>query len=72
MDLNYPLQITSMVWSAEHKELATGHGGDENFICLWRGETLKPVTQLKEHRERVLHMALSPDGITLGESVLAS
>jgi len=70
--LNTNNQVCSLVWSKYEKELVSSHGfanqGNEvskNHICLWKYPSLSMIGELKGHTDRVLHLALSPDGETV-------
>ena len=58
-------QVSSLVWNAEHRELISGHGFSENQLTIWKYPTMTKVTELTGHTERVLSMAISPDGTTV-------
>lgn len=58
-------QVSSLVWNAEHRELISGHGFSENQLTIWKYPTMTKVTELVGHTERVLSMAISPDGTTV-------
>jgi cell division cycle protein 20 (cofactor of APC complex) len=58
-------QVCSLLWNQEHKELISGHGFSNNQLCIWKYFSLAKVTELTGHSERVLSMAMSPDGQTV-------
>lgn len=58
-------QISSVLWSAQHRELISGHGFSQNQLTIWKYPTMSKVTELTGHTERVLGMAMSPDGSTV-------
>lgn len=43
----------------------TCHGYPDNLINVWRAKGLKRVAKFKHHEDRVLALALSPDGESL-------
>uniref|UniRef100_A0A671XVT2 CDC20/Fizzy WD40 domain-containing protein n=2 Tax=Sparus aurata TaxID=8175 RepID=A0A671XVT2_SPAAU len=57
-------QICSLRWAEKKKYLVTGHGLPEHHITCWTWEfpSLSPTYQLTGHSQRVLHLALNPDG----------
>ena len=62
--INAITQICSLVWSKLTKELISSHGVS-NDIQLWSYPTLKHIHSLKGHTNKILHLALSPDGTTI-------
>ncbi|KAL6080371.1 ubiquitin-protein transferase activating protein [Balamuthia mandrillaris] len=58
-------QVCSLVWSKTHRELVSSHGFSENQLTVWKYPSLVKVTELRGHTQRVLHMAMSPDGETV-------
>ena len=67
--LNTNNQVCSLVWNKYEKELLSSHGFSnvsnevgKNHMCLWKYPSLQLIGELKGHSDRVLHMALSPDG----------
>uniref|UniRef100_UPI00398F071F cell division cycle protein 20 homolog n=1 Tax=Pristiophorus japonicus TaxID=55135 RepID=UPI00398F071F len=61
-DVDTKSQICSLLWLSQYKELVTGHGFPKHQVSVWNYPTLTKSADLKGHRERVLHLALSPDG----------
>ncbi len=66
---NTNTQVCSLLWNKHDKELLSSHGfsnANNNVVkrhmCLWRYPTMTQLGELKGHNDRVLHMALSPDG----------
>ncbi|XP_078096450.1 LOW QUALITY PROTEIN: cell division cycle protein 20 homolog [Mustelus asterias] len=57
--------ICSLLWLSQYKELATGHGFPKYQVSVWNYPSLMKSADLKGHRGRVLHLALSPDGNTV-------
>lgn len=60
--VNTNSQVCNVAWSPHSKELVTTHGYVNNFISVWKYPSLKNVASLKGHSQRVLYMAMSPDG----------
>jgi cell division cycle protein 20 (cofactor of APC complex) len=58
-------QVSSLCWSKEHREIISGHGYAENQLSIWSYPTLSKVADLTGHTERILSMAMSPDGSTV-------
>lgn len=58
-------QVCSLLWNAEHKEIISGHGFSNNQLTIWKYPTMTRVADLTGHTERVLSMAMSPDGQTV-------
>ncbi len=59
------MQVCSLLWSSEYKELVSAHGFANNEIIIWRYPSMDKVAELTGHTERVLHLALSSDGSTI-------
>lgn len=64
-DIDTGSQVCSLVWSPHEKEILSGHGYSQNQLSLWKYPTLAKMADLNGHSERVLHMAVSPDGDTV-------
>jgi cell division cycle protein 20 (cofactor of APC complex) len=58
-------QVSSLQWNQEHREIISGHGFSKNQLSIWSYPTMKKVADLTGHTERVLAMAISPDGTTV-------
>lgn len=58
-------QVCSLLWNKEHREIISGHGFSQNQLTIWKYPTLNKVTELTGHSQRVLSMAMSPDGSTV-------
>lgn len=58
-------QVCSVVWNPHDKELVTGHGYSHNQLTVWKYPSMARIAELKGHSQRVLHLALSPDGQTV-------
>ena len=55
-------QVTSLQWSAQHRELLSSHGFSKNQLMLWKYPSMVKVAELEGHTSRVLHTAVSPCG----------
>jgi cell division cycle protein 20 (cofactor of APC complex) len=58
-------QVCSLLWAPEHKELVSAHGYANNEIAIWKYPSMTKTAELLGHTERVLHLAISPDGSTV-------
>ena len=58
-------QVCSLVWNKYEKEIISSHGYSKNQLTLWKYPQMTKITELTGHLERVLYMALSPDGTTI-------
>ena len=58
-------QVASLLWNKEHKELISGHGFSQNQLTIWKYPTMAKVAELTGHSQRILSMAMSPDGTTV-------
>lgn len=56
------IQISSLKWSLPQRELVSAHGFVDNNITIWDPTTLAAKAHLYGHENRILHMAISPDG----------
>lgn len=54
-----------MAWNPHDRELVSSHGFSKFDIKVWRYPTMAQIGQLTGHTQRILHMALSPDGTTV-------
>ena len=46
-------------------ELCSAYGHTENPLIVWDYTTMSKLQELKEHKDRVLNMELSPNGSTV-------
>lgn len=59
-------QVCSILWSKTHKkELISSHGFSQNQLIVWEYPRMSKVAELSGHTQRVLQMAMSPDGETV-------
>lgn len=58
-------QVSSILWSKNTKELVTGHGYSQNQLTVWKYPTMTRLAELTGHQDRVLQLAMSPDGSTV-------
>ena len=63
------VQVCNLIWSLTSHELVSTHGFSsttaQNQICIWKYPTLNMVASLTGHTNRVLYLAMSPDGETI-------
>ena len=59
-------QVCSILWSKHHKELISSHGDHQLYV--WDYSIMKRTTELQGHTSRVLHMAISPDGVKVASA----
>lgn len=55
-------QVCALAWSARASAVVSAHGFNEHRCVVWRPADMAPQAVLAGHSERVLYMALSPDG----------
>ncbi len=60
-----PTQVSALAWNPHDRELVSSHGYSKFDIKVWRYPTMTQIGQLTGHTQRILHMALSPDGTTV-------
>lgn len=58
-------QVSALAWNPHDRELVSSHGYSKYDIKVWRYPTMAQIGQLTGHTQRILHMALSPDGTTV-------
>ncbi|KAK7015261.1 WD40-repeat-containing domain protein [Favolaschia claudopus] len=62
-------QVCNMVWSMHSTELLSTHGfsssGEHNLVRIWDYPKHATVRSLNGHKNRVVHLAMSPDGSTV-------
>lgn len=58
-------QVCNMLWSPHDAELITAHGFSEHQCVRWSYPSMKVTGLLRGHEQRILHIALSPDGTTV-------
>ncbi|KAF8161621.1 WD40-repeat-containing domain protein [Crassisporium funariophilum] len=62
-------QVCNLIWSLTSHELVSTHGFSsttaQNQICIWKYPALSMVASLTGHTNRVLYLAMSPDGETI-------
>jgi len=59
------VQVCSLAWSENQRELASAHGYTRNEISLWRFPSMAKQAELVAHMDRTLEISISPDGNTL-------
>ncbi|KAJ3748440.1 WD40 repeat-like protein [Lentinula detonsa] len=68
-ELDTGSQVCNLIWSMTSHELVSTHGFSsttaQNQICIWKYPTLDMVASLSGHTNRVLYLAMSPDGETI-------
>ncbi|XP_071949532.1 cell division cycle protein 20 homolog [Antedon mediterranea] len=55
-------QVSSIIWSHEHREIISSHGYSQFQLSMWKYPTMTKITELKGHTNRILSMCMSPDG----------
>ena len=58
-------QISALLWSNHNRELLSSHGDPENKLTVWKFPDLSKVGDMLGHTERILSIALSPNGETI-------
>lgn len=58
-------QVCSLLFSKNYKELISAHGYANNQLTIWKYPSMIKQTDLTGHTQRVLQMAISPDGSTV-------
>jgi cell division cycle 20-like protein 1, cofactor of APC complex len=56
-------QVCQLIWSKNSSnELVSTHGFAHNQVIVWKYPTMQPLVKLLGHQQRVLYLAMSPDG----------
>ena len=64
-------KVCALLWSTEYRELISSHGFARNEVTIWKYPTMTKVAELLGHTERVLYMAMSPDGsVVVSHSII--
>ena len=58
-------QVCSLLWAKHSNELISSHGFSRNQLTVWNYPSMTREAELLGHTQRVLHMAMSPDGTTV-------
>ena len=58
-------QVCGLLWNPRDKELLSAHGYSQFQLSLWKNPSMHKVGDLFGHKDRVLHLALSPDHSTI-------
>lgn len=58
-------QVSGLLWSPDYHELLSTHGQPDNMVALWRYPTLTKAGRMLGHEDRILHVAMSPNGQTV-------
>jgi len=61
-------QVCALQWSHHDKEIVSSHGFSHNQLILWRYPSMVKLAELSGHTSRVLHLAQSPDGVTVASA----
>ncbi|XP_077414888.1 cell division cycle protein 20 homolog isoform X2 [Vanacampus margaritifer] len=58
-------QVSALAFAPNYKELVSAHGFTQHNLVIWKYPTMRRVSELNGHMERVLNIAMSPDGSTV-------
>eukprot|EP00043_Microstomoeca_roanoka_P015416 m.154476 g.154476 ORF g.154476 m.154476 type:complete len:485 (-) comp16257_c0_seq8:2991-4445(-) len=58
-------QVCNIAWSKTSNELVSTHGYSQNEIVIWKYPSMTQLGVLVGHTQRVLYLAVSPDGQTI-------
>lgn len=58
-------QVCSLLWNPLEKELLSAHGYSQYQLSLWRYPSMDIIGEYFGHKDRVLHLSLSPDMTTV-------
>jgi cell division cycle 20, cofactor of APC complex len=59
------LQVSGLIWNPHEKEILAGLGHPDNKLTLWRWPSCHKVADFSRHEDRILFMALDPEGTTV-------
>lgn len=70
--VNTDSQVCALLWNRNDKEIISSHGYSQNQLTVWKVRPspiqypqASKIVELHGHTQRVLYMALSPDGETV-------
>lgn len=63
--VNTGSQVCNLVWNPKVKELVSSQGNSYNDVVVWQYPDMRPLTRLRAHGSRALHLSMSPGGDTL-------
>ncbi|EJW04610.1 hypothetical protein EDEG_01194 [Edhazardia aedis USNM 41457] len=55
-------QVCTLNYIEKYKEVVSSHGFSNNEIIMWKATNLKKMSVFGKHENRVLNVAISPDG----------
>lgn len=58
-------QVCSLLFNKYEREIISSHGFSKNQISIWSYPSMKKITELTGHTNRVLYTSMSPDHSTL-------
>ena len=58
-------QVVALLWSKNYKELISAHGYANNQLTIWKYPSMTKQADLTGHTQRILQIAMSPDGSTV-------
>ena len=58
-------QVCSLLWNPLDRELLSAHGYSQYQLTLWKYPSMDIAGEFFGHKDRVLHLALSPDCSTV-------
>ncbi len=58
-------QVCNLSWSNNVNEIVSTHGYSLNQIIVWKYPSMSKVATLQGHTQRVIYLAVSPDGQTI-------
>lgn len=58
-------QVCALLFSKNYKELISAHGYANNQLTVWKYPSMTKQVDLTGHTQRVLQLAMSPDGSTV-------
>jgi cell division cycle 20-like protein 1 (cofactor of APC complex) len=57
--------VCNLIFSKTENELVSTHGYSRNEVIVWKQPLMKKQAILTGHTQRVLYLAMSPDGSTI-------
>ena len=55
-------QVCNLFWNQEYNEILSTHGFSQNHLAIWKAPEITHLASYHTHKERVLYLAVSPDG----------
>lgn len=58
-------QVCALLFAKDYREIVSAHGYANNQLTVWKAPSMQKQVDLEGHTQRVLQLAMSPDGTTV-------